>query len=110
MTTPWVTATEPVSIVGRSRFDCTNDRHFPRIVDTMNAKLKPVLLILGLLAALLIISQLVMGLLIVKGGGPFELTKLIKSHQHTGYLTVTVALIYIVISLMAIVRAPIQEK
>jgi hypothetical protein len=83
---------------------------FLKIVDIMNAKLKPVLLILGLVAALLIISQLVMGLLIVKGGGPFELTKLIKSHQHTGYLTVTVALIYILTSLMAIVRVPTPSK
>ena len=58
----------------------------------MNAKLKPVLLILGSLAALLIVSQLVMGLLIVRGGGSIDLTKLIKAHQHSGYLTVTVVL------------------
>jgi hypothetical protein len=72
----------------------------------MNSKLKPFLLILGLLASLLIISQLVMGLLIVRGGGSFDLNKLVKSHQHTGYLTVTVVLIYIICSLATIARLP----
>jgi hypothetical protein len=76
----------------------------------MNSKLKPVLLILGLLAALLIISQLVMGLLIVKGGGSLDLAKLIKMHQHSGYLTVTTALIYIGLSLAAIAKLPTKPK
>jgi hypothetical protein len=81
-----------------------------RIVDAMNPKLKPVLLILGLLAAFLIVSQLVMGLLIVRGGGSLDLTKLIKAHQHSGYLTVTVVLIYIVLSLSAIASSPGRPK
>ncbi len=75
----------------------------------MNAKLKPVLLILGLLASLLIISQLVMGLLIVKGGGSFDLNKLVKAHQHSGYLTVTVVLVYILTSLLTIARIPSKK-
>jgi hypothetical protein len=76
----------------------------------MNPKLKPFLVGLGLLAALLIVSQLVMGLLIVRGGGSLELAKLIKAHQHSGYLTVTVSLIYIGVSLSAIVSTRNDTK
>lgn len=81
-----------------------------KIVDAMNRKLKPILLILGLLAAALIVTQLVMGLLIVKGGGSIDLTKLIKAHQHSGYLTVTVVLLYIGTSLSAIVATPARPR
>ena len=76
----------------------------------MNPKLKPFLVALGLLAALLIVSQLVMGLLIVRGGGSLDLGKLIKAHQHSGYLTVTVVLIYIGLSLSAIASTPTSPK
>jgi cytochrome b561 len=76
----------------------------------MNPKLKPALLILGLLASVLIISQLAMGLLIVQGAGSPNILKLIKAHQHSGYLTVTVVLIYIVLSLWAIVSTPSRPK
>lgn len=76
----------------------------------MNPKLKPALIFLGLLASALIISQLVMGLLIVRGGGSLDLTRLIKAHQHSGYLTVTVVLVYIAASLSAIATAPTRSK
>ena len=76
----------------------------------MNPKLKPILLILGLLAAVLIVSQLVMGLLIVRGGGSLDLTRLIKAHQHSGYLTVTVVLLYVALSLSAIASTPTRPK
>ncbi len=76
----------------------------------MNPKLKPVLLILGLLASVLIISQLAMGLMIVRGGGGGDITRLIKAHQHSGYLTVTVVLVYIGLSLAAIVATPSRPK
>ncbi len=76
----------------------------------MNAKLKPALLILGALAAVLIVTQLIMGLLIVRGGGSFDLNKLVKTHQHSGYLTVTVVLIYIALSLSAIASAPTRPR
>ena len=72
----------------------------------MNPKLKTSLILLGALASLLIVTQLVMGLLIVRGGGSFPLPKLIKAHQHSGYLTVTVALIYVAVSLSAIIALP----
>jgi hypothetical protein len=76
----------------------------------MNRKLKPVLLILGLLASVLIISQLVMGLLIVNGAGSPDIAKLVKMHQHSGYLTVTMVLIYVVTSLGAIITTPSRPK
>lgn len=76
----------------------------------MNPKLKPVLLILGLIASALIVTQLVMGLLIVKGGGSLDLTKLIKAHQHSGYLTVTVVLLYIGTTMTAIASTPSRPK
>ena len=78
----------------------------------MNPKLKTTLILLGSLAALLVISQLTMGLLIVRGQaghplpGNYPLPKLVKMHQHSGYLTVTVALIYVVLSLRAIIALP----
>ncbi len=80
------------------------------IVDIMNPKLKPVLLILGLLASVLIISQLVLGLLIVQSAASPNLVRLIKTHQHSGYLTVTVVLIYVMLSLWAIASTPPRPK
>ena len=67
--------------------------------------MKPFLMIFGIVSALLIVSQLVMGQLIVSGQ-----TEWIKRHQHSGYLTVVVALIYIVFSLMAIASMPKRER
>ncbi len=52
--------------------------------------MKPFLLILGFLAAVLIVSQLVMGLLILQGQASMR-----TAHQHSGYLTVAVTLVYI---------------
>ena len=62
--------------------------------------MKPFLMILGLLAAVLIVSQLVMGLLILQGQ-----TSMRTSHQHSGYLTVAVSLVYITWSLVTIARS-----
>ena len=59
--------------------------------------MKPFLMILGFLAAILIVSQLVMGLLILQGQATLQ-----KAHQHSGYLTVVVTLIYIGWSLAVI--------
>jgi Mg2+ and Co2+ transporter CorA len=62
--------------------------------------MKAVVLILGFLSALLIVAQLVMGLLLVNGA---EL-KMKTMHQHSGYLTVTVVLVYIALSLSKIAK------
>jgi hypothetical protein len=61
--------------------------------------MKPLLVIVGFLAAALIIAQLVMGLLILQGQNTMR-----TAHQHSGYLTVVVTLIYIGWSLATIVR------
>ena len=58
--------------------------------------MKPLLTVLGALAALGIVGQLVMGQLILQGHA------LQKAHQHSGYLTVVIALVYIVLSMMYI--------
>jgi hypothetical protein len=63
--------------------------------------MKPLLMILGILSALLIVAQLVMGQLILSGQAEW-----IKRHQHSGYLTVVVALAYIVLSLPKIASLP----
>ncbi len=67
--------------------------------------MKPFLMIFGVISALLIVSQLVMGQLILSGQAEW-----IKRHQHSGYLTVVVALIYIVFSLVAIASMPRRER
>ena len=67
--------------------------------------MKPFLMILGTLSGLLIVAQLVMGQLILSGQAEW-----IKRHQHTGYLTVVLALVYIVFSLMTIASMPKREK
>lgn len=52
--------------------------------------MKPFLLITGLLAAILLVSQLVMGLLILQGRAAMR-----TAHQHSGYLTFAVCMLYI---------------
>jgi hypothetical protein len=65
--------------------------------------MKPFLVILGFLAAVLIIGQLVLGLLILQGQATATLQ---KAHQHSGFLTVAVSLVYIAWSLAIIVSSP----
>ncbi len=60
--------------------------------------MKIAVIVLGALAALLIVSQLVMGLMIASGADQ----KMRTMHQHSGYLTVTISLIYIGLSLSTI--------
>lgn len=62
--------------------------------------MKALLLINGLLAAILIVSQLVMGLLILQGQATMR-----TAHQHSGYLTVVVTLLYIGWSMAVIASA-----
>ena len=63
--------------------------------------MKPLLMIVGFLAAVLIIIQLVLGLLILQGQATLR-----TAHQHSGYLTVAVTLIYIGWSLATIASTP----
>jgi hypothetical protein len=71
----------------------------------MSGTTKTALMILGVLGAVLIVSQLVMGQLILGGR-----VNLIKAHQHSGYTAVVVSLLYIVFSLMVIASVPTRPK
>jgi hypothetical protein len=66
--------------------------------------MKPILIIVGFLAAILIVAQLVMGLLILQGQ-----TSMRTAHQHSGYLTVVVSLIYIGWSLAVLASNPKRD-
>ena len=68
----------------------------------MTSKSKTILLILGAVSALLLASQFILGMLILQGGS----AAIRKSHQHSGYLTAAVAMIYIGASLTAILSTP----
>ncbi len=70
----------------------------------MNGTLKTTLLILGVSSALLIVSQLVMGQIILSA--PPDVASWVKRHQHSGYLTVVVSLVYLGLSLSAIASIP----
>jgi hypothetical protein len=63
----------------------------------MTSAMKAFLLVLALLTAILILMQLVMGQLILSGR-----QDLIKAHQHTGYTAVVLALVYVGVSVKAI--------
>jgi hypothetical protein len=62
--------------------------------------MKLLLLITGFLAAILVIAQLIMGLLILQGRATMRV-----AHQHSGYLTVAVTLLYIGWSMAVIASA-----
>lgn len=57
------------------------------------------LILLGVVAALLIMGQLVLGQLILSGR-----VNLVKAHQHSGYTAVLVSLVYIVLSLKTLAK------
>ena len=63
--------------------------------------MKSALIILGVLSALLIVAQMVMGLLIRSGQASLR-----TAHFHSGSLMVLVTLVYIALSLSAIVSRP----
>jgi uncharacterized membrane protein YphA (DoxX/SURF4 family) len=89
-----------------------NRRNEIRLVyfEGQGKSMKPFLMIVGLLAAILIVSQLLMGLLILQGQASMR-----TAHQHSGYLTVAVTLIYIFWSLAVIASgakraAPMESR
>lgn len=63
--------------------------------------MKSALIILGVLSALLIVAQMVMGLLIRSGQASLR-----TAHFHSGSLMVLITLVYISLSLSAIVSRP----
>ena len=72
----------------------------------MNGAKKYALLGLGGLSAILVVSQFVMGMLILRGGSE----GIRKAHQHSGYLTAVVALVYIAWSLMVVASLAARPK
>jgi heme A synthase len=64
--------------------------------------MKPLTIIAGILSAILITVQAVLGLLIRSGGSP----RLVASHFHTGMLTAVVVLLYVALSLSLILARP----
>jgi cytochrome b561 len=71
---------------------------------------KTFLLILGVAAALFLLGQLGLGLYIVNGKGNPNILKVIKAHQHTGYTTVGLSLVYVIASLLTIVGLPTTRR
>jgi hypothetical protein len=67
--------------------------------------MKPSLLILGSLSALLAVAQLVMGLLIKNGRADLK-----GLHQHSGETMVLVVLIYVGLSLAAILSTKKRDE
>ncbi len=63
--------------------------------------MKAFLLILGVLSALLTVSQLIMGVLIAGGNNALR-----KAHQHSGYTMAVVVLVYVGFSLAALMSKP----
>ena len=70
----------------------------------MSSTTKTIVLILGVLAAVSILMQLVMGQLILSGRAD-----LIKAHQHSGYTTVILVIAYLSLSLRVIVGIPTRK-
>ena len=71
----------------------------------MSKTRKTVLIVLGVVSAILIVGQLVLGQLILSGR-----SNLIKAHQHSGYTAVLVSLVYIIGSLMTLASLPTRPK
>lgn len=67
--------------------------------------MKLILMLVGFLAAVLIVIQLVLGLLILQGQASMR-----TAHQHSGYLTVAVSMVYITWSLATIASMPKTQK
>jgi hypothetical protein len=71
----------------------------------MSSAKKTVLLVLGGLSALGVVSQLVLGQLILGGRGD-----LVKMHQHSGYTTVALVLLYLALSLSTLASMPTTKQ
>ncbi len=67
----------------------------------MTSAMKGLLVVLGVLTAVFILAQIVLGQLILGGRAD-----LIKTHQHSGYTAVVLALAYVAASLRVLVAIP----
>lgn len=57
------------------------------------------LMVLGVVTGLFLIGQLILGQLILSGR-----VNLVKAHQHSGYTTVVLSLVYVILSMKALSR------
>ena len=71
----------------------------------MSSAMKATLLILGLLTAVLILAQLVMGMAI-----HFKGADLRKAHMDSGYTAVVLSLAYLFLSMRVILGIPTRSK
>ncbi len=76
----------------------------------MSSGKKVFLIILGVLTALFLLGQLGLGLYIVNGKANPNILKVIAAHQHTGYTTVGLSLVYVIVSLLAIIGLPGKRR
>lgn len=66
----------------------------------MSGSKKVLLVIFGALSAVMIVAQFVMGLLM------FKYPRMIEAHKHSGHMTVVVVLVYVFLSLTAVLSTP----
>jgi hypothetical protein len=76
----------------------------------MSATKRTFLILLGSLAALFLVAQLVLGQLLASGSQVMDWARLIKSHQHTGYVAVVLALVYVAASLASLAALPARHE
>lgn len=76
----------------------------------MSGSLKATSLILGVLSLLGLITQLTLGIMMANPGARADYPWLPKAHQHSGYTIVAVSLLYVLVSLVAILKAPTRGK
>ena len=67
----------------------------------MTSAMKGLLVVLGLLTAVCILAQIVLGQLILGGRAD-----LIKTHQHSGYTAVVLTLAYVAASMSVLINIP----
>ena len=67
----------------------------------MTSAMKGLLVVLGLLTAVFILTQIVLGQLILGGRAD-----LVKTHQHSGYTAVVLSLAYVAVSMRVLLNIP----
>lgn len=67
----------------------------------MSFAMKGLLVVLGLLTAVFILTQIVLGQLILGGRAD-----LVKTHQHSGYTAVVLSLAYVAVSMRVLLNIP----
>jgi hypothetical protein len=72
----------------------------------MSGSKKILLIVLGALSAMLIVAQLVLGVLIKTT----QNVRLVTPHEHLGYSTVVILLVYIFFSLATIAAIPTARR